>query len=234
MRRIVRSTLAICSTFQCSDASASTASSCSLLASTPRTSSVANAATSGVAALSAAWYCSTSSGSSVNVSSWNSTRSASSRAWCRLPEWLLRGLEALGGKRDAGDEDVHLTDLEAEHPLRRLDDVALHRAGDRRELRLRVDRDEDLQVDRAVGLDLHAHAAVGCLPPDPVSEMPSRCLVHAGYAFDLAGGHRRDAGDHLVGNTYGSESGGPSHPATPPRPAIAPVLGRLENKARPL
>src|SRR5207249_8352755 len=232
MRRIVRSTLAICSTFQCSDASRSTASSVSRLASTPRTRSLANAATSGVAALSAAWYCRTSSGSSDDVSSWNSTRSASSRAWCLLPEWLRWGLDGLAGKRDAGDEDVHLADLETKHPLRRLDDVALHRAGDRRELRLRVDRDEDLQVDRAVGLDLHAHTAVSRLPPDPVSEMPSRCLVHARYAFDLAGGHRRDAGDHLVGNTYGSESGGLSHPATIRRLPMARLVAGYKNQAR--
>src|SRR5260370_14829247 len=224
MRRIVRSTLAICLTFQCSDASASTASSCSLLASTPRTRSPANAATSGVAALSAAWYCSTSSGSSFEVSSWNSTRSASSRAWCRLPEWLRWALGTLAGKRDAGDEDVHLTDLEAKHPLRRLDHVALHRAGDGRELGLRVDRDEDLQVDRAVGFDLHPHAAVGRLPPDPVSEIPSARLVHARYALDLARGHRRDAGDNLVGHTNGSESGGFSHP--PPHPPPAPRAPR--------
>src|SRR6266704_245571 len=175
MRRIVRSTLAICSTFQCSDASRSTASSSSRLASTPRTRSLANAATSGVAAPSAAWYCSTSSGSSVDVSSWNRTRSASSRAWCLLPEWLRCCFEALVGKRHAGDEDGHLADLETKHPLRRLD------------------RDDDLQVDRAVGLDLPAHAAVGRLPPDPVSEMPSRSLVHARYALDLAGGHRGNA-----------------------------------------
>ena len=55
------------------------------------------------------------------------------------PVGLPPRLDGLAGKRDAGDEDVHLADLETKHPLRRLDHVALHGAGDRRELRLRVD-----------------------------------------------------------------------------------------------
>src|ERR1051326_6461392 len=122
-----------------------------------------------------------------------------------------RLLEPLAGKRDAGDEDVHLTDLESQHAVGSLDHVALNGARHRGELRLRVDRDENLEVNRPVGLHLHAHAPVRGLPPDPVPEVPRRGLVHPSYAFDLARGHGRDAGDHLVGHTNGAESGGFSH-----------------------
>src|SRR6266849_2925911 len=80
---------------------------------------------------------------------------------------------------DAGYEDVHLTDLESEHALGRLDDVALDRGRDVGQLGFRVDGDEDIQVDRAIGLDLHAHTSMGGLAANPVAEMTCRSLVHS-------------------------------------------------------
>src|SRR5438477_357769 len=68
IRRMTRSTFAICSSFQCSDASRRMVSSFSRLASTPRMSCPAKAAVSVDTPLSAAWYWSTSSGSSEPVS----------------------------------------------------------------------------------------------------------------------------------------------------------------------
>src|SRR4029077_10494228 len=113
-------------------------------------------------------------------SSWNSVLSASSLAWCLLPKWRL------AGEGDAGNEDVDLPHFQSQHPLRRLDDVGLDRGRDLRQLRIGLHRDEDLEVDRAVGFDVHAHAAVRGLPANPIAEVPRGRLVHAPDALDLA------------------------------------------------
>src|ERR1700693_3160676 len=122
MRRMMRSTLAICPSFQWSDASLRIESSLSRFAITPWTSCKAEVATSGGAAHSKAWYRRTSSVSSSAPSSWNSVLSASSLAWCLLPTW-----RRLAGEGDAGNEDVDLPHFQPKHPLRRFDDVGLDR-----------------------------------------------------------------------------------------------------------
>src|SRR5438045_870812 len=142
MRRMMRSTLAICSILQCSEASLRIASSLSWFSITPRTSCPANPATSSGAAFSAAWYARTSAASSPVPSTWKRTLSASSRAWWRLPTAAL-----LRGEGDARDEDVHLADLETEHSLGRFHDVGLHRRRHIGELCLRIHRDEHLEMD---------------------------------------------------------------------------------------
>src|SRR5260370_39655248 len=155
MRRMIRSTLAIWPSCQWSDASLRIESSFSRLAITPWTSCKANAATSGVAAPSNAWYRRTSSVSSSAPSSWNRVLRASSLAWCLLPT-----RRRLAGEGDAGNEDVDLPHCQSEHPLRCFDDVRLDRGRHVCQLGVGFHRDEDLEVDRAIGLDVHAHAAV--------------------------------------------------------------------------
>jgi hypothetical protein len=49
-------------------------------------------------------------------------------------------------------------------------------------------------------VDANPDAPVGRLARHPVAEVAGVGLVHLGDAVDLTRGHRRDAGDHLVGD----------------------------------
>jgi hypothetical protein len=56
-------------------------------------------------------------------------------------------------------------------------------------------------MDRAIGFDLHTHAAVRGLPADPVSYMTGRGFIHSRDAFHLTRRECGDAGDDFVGHS---------------------------------
>src|SRR5438445_3428823 len=118
----------------------------------------------------------------------------------QLPGLMALAQGRLVGEGDAEDEDVDLTDLEAKHPLGRLDDIGLDRARNLRQLRVKINGDEHLKINGSIGFDLHAHAAMGRLPSHPVSEVSRRRLVHPRHALHFAGGECCDAGDDFVGH----------------------------------
>src|SRR5713226_9617802 len=124
-------------------------------------------------------------------------------------------------------------DLERKHSLGRLDHVALDRARHISQLRIGVDGDEHFEVDGSIGFDNHAHASMGGLTADPVTEVARRVLVHARDAFHLAGGQRRNAGDDLIGHPHRTQAAVATHggDATPSPPK--PVPCRSGSGCRP-
>src|SRR3984893_8780521 len=117
-----------------------------------------------------------------------------------LARWRGPAIIDLLGEGDARDEHVDLGDLEAKHPLDRLDDVVLDSLRDLQQADAGRHGHEDLEMDLALSVENHPHSAVRSLALDPVAEVPCAGLVKPGHALYLYSRHRPAAGDHLVGD----------------------------------